>query len=165
MTPEELDEARTKEALRLWAEEPNDNPLDKWGPRSFQSAYTIGFLAARLAREGWTPTPPVDPDLLEVREIVALEWQQFGSRTVANETRSGDHDDKWFVNCALAAYKAGREAEAERAKALVEPAEAIVNRAVKGTGANDVRWVHIVKAARRLEKGLNAYKSGKEAGK
>jgi len=48
---------------------------------------------------------------------------------------------------------------------LVEPAEAIVNRAVRGTGSNDLRWVHIVKAARRLEKGLTAYKAGKEAGK
>lgn len=140
MTNEELDIARAKEAIH------HSKSLN-------EAAYT----AARLAREGWTPTPPVDPDLLAVREIVALEWQQFGSRTVANETRSGDHDDKWFVNCALAAYKAGREAEALRAKALVEPAQAIVNRAVRGTGANDLRWPHILKAARRLEQGLNAY--------
>lgn len=118
----------------------------------------VEHFIIEVVREGWTPPPPpVDPDLLAVREIVALEWQQFGSRTVANETRSGDHDDKWFVNCALAAYKAGREAEALRAKALVEPAQAIVNRAVRGTGANDLRWPHIVKAARRLEQGLNAY--------
>jgi hypothetical protein len=56
-----------------------------------------------------------------------------------------------------------REQEQERAKALVEPAEAIVNRAVKGTGSNGARWVHIVKAARRLEKGLTAYKAERTA--
>lgn len=106
MTPEELDMARVDEAQRIfWA----GNGAGK-GP---------AIIAARLAREGWTPPPPVDSAVLAVREIVALEWQQFGSRTVANETRSGDHDDKWFVICALNAYKAGKEAEAERAKVLL----------------------------------------------
>ena len=49
------------------------------------------------------------------------------------------------------------------AKTLVEPAQAIVNRALKGTGANDIRWTHILKADRRLEAGLTAYKAGEEA--
>ncbi len=40
---------------------------------------------------------------------------------------------------------------------------AIVNRAVRGTGSNDLRWPHILKAARRLEEGLTAYKAGRAA--
>jgi hypothetical protein len=66
---------------------------------------------------------------------------------------------------ATIAARIAREEEQERARVLVEPAEAIVNRAVRGTGPNDLRWPHILKAARRLEQGLTAYKAGKEAGK
>jgi hypothetical protein len=76
---------------------------------------------------------------------------------------------KWDLGTDTTAFLAGarmaREREQERARVLVEPAEAIVNRAVRGTGSNGARWLHIVKAARRLEKGLTAYKAGKEAGK
>ena len=77
-------------------------------------------------------------------------------------------DEAWRLleegqDVAVIAARLAREREQERAKALVEPAEAIVNRAVRGTGSNDLRWPHILKAARRLEKGLNAYKAGKAA--
>lgn len=64
---------------------------------------------------------------------------------------------------ATIAARMAREQAQERAKVLVEPAEAIVNRAVRGAGSNGARWLHIVKAARRLEKGLTAYKAGKAA--
>lgn len=51
MSPEELDEARAKEAQRLWES----------GQESGSSSWVV---AARLAREGWTPPEPVDPDVL-----------------------------------------------------------------------------------------------------
>jgi hypothetical protein len=77
-------------------------------------------------------------------------------------------DEAWRLleegqDVAVIAARIAREQEQERARVLVEPAEAIVNRAVRGTGSNDLRWPHILKAARRLEEGLNAYKAGKAA--
>jgi hypothetical protein len=74
---------------------------------------------------------------------------------------------KWDLGVTATGFLAGaryaREQERERARVLVEPAEAIVNRAVRGTGSNDLRWPHILKAARRLEEGLTAYKAGRAA--
>jgi hypothetical protein len=134
MTPDELDKATADEAWRL-----------------LEEGQDVAVIAARLAREGYRP--PVDPDVLAYRE-----WKdcQFPEGTF---DEPGD-----LMECA---YRAGaryaREQEQERAKVLVEPAEAIVNRAVRGTGSNDLRWPHILKAARRLEQGLTAYKAGKEA--
>jgi hypothetical protein len=78
--------------------------------------------------------------------VLAGEWDRYSAATA-------------FV----AGARMAREREQERARVLVEPAEAIVNRAVRGTGSNDLRWPHILKAARRLEQGLTAYKAGKEA--
>jgi hypothetical protein len=95
MTPEELDEARAKEARRIYG----------------GGMPSLATIAARLAREGWTPSKPVDPDLLAVREIVAREWEQVGFRGDATKTRSGDNDDRWLVSFALAAYKAGKAAQ------------------------------------------------------
>jgi hypothetical protein len=122
------------EAERRWAREPRDG---------FVTDYII-----QVVREGWTPPPPVDPDLRAFRE-----WA--GSFT---PTRHLTISDAYFAGARMA-----RKQERERAQVLVEPAEAIVNRAVRGTGANDLRWPHILKAARRLEEGLTAYKAGKEA--
>ena len=48
-------------------------------------------------------------------------------------------------------------------KALGRATGASVRAWVKGTGANDVRWPHILKAARRLNDALNAYKAPKRA--
>ena len=145
MTPEELDEARAIEAQRRWA-------------TSEQTGSSSWVVAARLAREGWTP--PVDPDLLACRE-----WMI--SQPCSPDYREAVLAGKWDLGTDTTAFLAGarmaREREQERARVLVEPAEAIVNRAVRGTGSNGARWVHIVKAARRLEKGLTAYKAGKAA--
>jgi len=85
------------------------------------------------------------------------------TRDFREEVLAGKWDRSASAIGFLAGARMAREREQERARVLVEPAEAIVNRAVKGTGANDVRWPHIVKAARRLEAGLNAYKAGKAA--
>jgi hypothetical protein len=114
--------------------------------RLLEEGQDVAVIAARLAREGWKPPEPVmDPELDRVTEDEARRLQEQ-----AQELRAF-------------AARLAREQEQERARVLVEPAEAIVNRAVKGTGSNGARWVHIVKAARRLEKGLTAYKAERTA--
>lgn len=151
MTPEELDRARSDEAWRIWERQPDSLP-------------ETATIAARLAREGWMPPKPVDPDLLIAREASAQEWEgRSGDSDTARRTRNGWLDDGKAVTACLLAARMAREQEQERAKGLVEPAEAIVNRAVRGTGSNDLRWPHILKADRRLEEGLTAYKAGKAA--
>lgn len=54
MTNEELDQARAEHA---WSEHYKNDPASP----------TV--IAARLAREGWTPPVPVDPDLAEVEKL------------------------------------------------------------------------------------------------
>ena len=147
MTPEELDEARAIEAQRRWMTEE-------------QTGSSSWAVAARLAREGWVPPEPVDPDVLAYRE---WEVGKHGTRDFREEVLAGKWDRSASAIGFLAGARMAREQEQERAKALVEPAEAIVNRAVHGTGSNDLRWPHILKAARRLEKGLTAYKAGRAA--
>ena len=107
MTNEELDKARAEEAWRRWNEE--DGVTDEGH----------AVIAARLAREGWMPPPPVDPDLLAVREIVAKVYEQRRWLDLAAAARGGKTDNEVRIQSALAAYKAGREAEAERAKVLL----------------------------------------------
>ena len=53
MTNEELDIARVDEAIRA------GNGI----------VGTVALIAARLAREGWTPPRVVDPDLIEAQQI------------------------------------------------------------------------------------------------
>jgi hypothetical protein len=136
MTPEELDKATADEAWRL-LEEGED----------------VAVIAARLAREGYRPPEPVDPDVELAMTIARGKHSELADVRAVEATAAS----------VLAGIKAGREQEQERARVLVEPAEAIVNRAVRGTGSNGARWIHIVKAARRLEEGLTAYKAGKAA--
>lgn len=58
----------------------------------------VAVIAARLAREGWTPPPePVDPDLAEAKKLVDY-WSNI----------SGP-----FMDLALAGIKRGRELERE----------------------------------------------------
>jgi hypothetical protein len=92
MTNEELDEARAKEAWRLWNDE--DGVTDEGH----------AVIAARLAREGWTPPEPVDPDVL------AFE-QWFKGALVARPE---------FKEPYLAGACMAREQEQERAKVLVD---------------------------------------------
>jgi hypothetical protein len=102
MTNEELDKARADEAWRIYT----------GGPKTDR----LAAIAARLAREGWTPPEPVDPDVLSVREIVAVEWEkwcaehQVTTHYGAKFTRSGHCDHDHSFRAALAAYKAGRTA-------------------------------------------------------
>lgn len=53
MTNEELDKARAEEAIKAW-------------DTKALSLEQVVAIAARLAREGWVP---VDPDLVEAREL------------------------------------------------------------------------------------------------
>jgi hypothetical protein len=89
MSPEELDRATADEAWRLWQIQGADHPQP-------------AIIAARLAREGWTP-PPVYSDVLAFNE-----W-----------TVSPDYDSS-----RQAAYCAGARMARERAQvvsdALVE---------------------------------------------
>jgi hypothetical protein len=98
MTPEEqLDEARGEEAVRLW-DYVEDGPA-----RPGRGA--IATIAARLAREGWTPPEPepADPDVLAFREWVATSpYRTPGT----------------LCQAYLAGARMAREQEQERAKVL-----------------------------------------------
>jgi len=121
MSPEEqLDEARAKEALRE-ADEAN----------RYFTFLEVATLAARLAREGWTPPEPVvDPDILAFRE-----WgeRRFGVNT-ASAYRLGDCDDTAIADAYLAGARMAREQERERAGPLVEFVEDH-SRRLDGVGA------------------------------
>ena len=95
MTNEELDFQRAKEALHR-----SDDPQE------------AALIAARLARENWTPPEPVDPDLIAVLEF--LSKRHPGSNYYHGETAKTDA----LPQTCLAAYKAGRERERERAEVL-----------------------------------------------
>jgi hypothetical protein len=109
MTPEELDKARAEEAWRVW----------EGVKPSLCEDNDVALFAARLAREGWMPPEPVDPDLIAVREIVAREWEKWAlahfpaaapSFDAPEATRSGKCDGDLNFIVALAAYKAGKAA-------------------------------------------------------
>ena len=105
MSPEELDEARAKEAYELWCRDQ---------PESDDDQVETAKIAARLAREGWTPPEPVTPDLIAVLEFLSKRHPE--SNYYYGETGKPDA----LTQTCLAAYKAGREQEQERAKGLVE---------------------------------------------
>jgi hypothetical protein len=84
MTNEELDEARVRaERIRRHR------------------------FAARLAREGWTPPEPVDPDVLAFREWIETSPYR-------------EEEDDALCQTYLAGARMARERERERAKVLVE---------------------------------------------
>jgi len=88
MKPEELDKATADEAWRL-LEEGRD----------------VAVIAARLAREGYRPPEPVDPDLLAVRRLLAEEYPRLAKEMLAGERDHNTHNQRF-----LAGYKAGRAA-------------------------------------------------------
>ena len=106
MTNEELDEARAKETLR---------ELEERNTR--YSFLEVATLAARLARENWTPPEPVvDPDVLAFRE-----WE--ASHPCPDYYRKEVLEGKRDYGIAATAYLAGarmaREREQERANPVV----------------------------------------------
>ena len=113
MSPEELDEARADQAWKEWVD----------GAR-FGGTRAFAAIAARLAREGWTPPEPVpvDPDVLAFREWIMEQEPEM-------RERSYEYDADFWDNCLSAkAYLAGArmacEQERERAKVLEEYVEA-----------------------------------------
>lgn len=88
MTDEELDLARAEEARRLWTAQEGIQPHDT-------------VIAARLAREGWTPT---DPLLIEAREICAAYARVHGEAT-APHYAGGHYDNQNDVQCTLTALR------------------------------------------------------------
>ena len=103
MTPEELDWAIGREALRICEERPGGL---KFGE--------LARTAARLAREGWTPPEPVDPDVLAYREW--MDTNPLKPRPATEQNRYDNLLCEVFVQGARMA----REQEQERAKVLVE---------------------------------------------
>ena len=95
MTPEEqLDDTRGLEALRICEERPTGLKFRE-----------LAQIAARLAREGWTPPEPVDPDVLAFRE-----WAERTYSDSADDIRGGDWD-----NCGAAiAFEAGAKWATDR---------------------------------------------------
>jgi len=93
MTPEELDKATADEAWRL-----------------LEEGQDVAVIAARLAREGYRPPEPVDPDVLAVREISAKQFEG-AEAVVSADIRLGKYDGDAVLICALAAYKAGKAAQ------------------------------------------------------
>lgn len=118
MTNEELDEARAKEAQRLW----------ECGQEAGSSSWVV---AARLAREGWTPPKPVDPDVLAWREWAAKDWAELYASEV-DDVQRGNRDDCPIAKAYLAGARMAREQERERAKVLVEYVEAYANAGFAG---------------------------------
>lgn len=74
------------------------------------------FYAKRsleAARELILPDP-IDPDLLEAREMVAKYYEGRAGPAAARRTREGDYDGSAFLVLALAALKRGRELAKEQ---------------------------------------------------
>jgi hypothetical protein len=126
--------------------EANRRGTERGWPRPPVEHYII-----EVVREGWTP-PPVDPDLLAVREIAAARYERMALYDWAHAARKGELDAGEDLQYPLAAYKAGREVEAERAKVLVE----YVTRLVDG-------FFLYADYRERATEALAAYKAGKEA--
>jgi len=125
MTPEELDEARVREAMRLWGS-------NIWKPGDVSA---VGNIAARLAREGWTPPEPVvDPDILAFREWGAADSEADGWTRGAALHRQGHFDLSEGAAAFLAGARMAREQERERAGPLVEFVEDH-SRRLDGVGA------------------------------
>lgn len=87
MTDDELDTARMYEAQRRHG-------------GGLMTAESMAKCAARLAREGWTPT---DPDLVLAREVARKYFKNPGP-----EYTDGAMDDTLGVEIALAAIRAAR---------------------------------------------------------
>ena len=123
MTNEELDEATAEEAERLWKE-------------GAVADHSPSVIAARLARENWTPPKPVvDPDVLAFREWKAELYQDLVLR---REVLAGKWDHPQS-DAFLAGARMAREQEQERAAEMVGYLDADATRkGVEGALAREV---------------------------
>jgi hypothetical protein len=100
MTHEELDKATGREAWRRWLESRDYSDV----ALTVDNFREVATIAARLRREGYTP-PPVDPDLLAVRRLLAEEFPPMAAQMLA-----GERDHFTLNQRFLAGYKAGKAA-------------------------------------------------------
>ena len=112
MTPEELDEARVCEARRI---------VQDRHPAHMPQVNEVAREAARLAREGWQPPEPVDPDLLAAREWMA-------SRVIAEPLKKTVVEGLYDHSSDIRAYLAGCTRGREGAKGLEFALKQIVAR-------------------------------------
>lgn len=123
MTPEQLDEARAKEAVR------EADEADR-----YFTHFEIATLAARKARENWTPPEPVDPDLLAFREFASKAAR---SASLAESYRDGDMDSCASAYLFLAGARMAREQERARSKTLGEGVRPLFLRLLELAAIND----------------------------
>lgn len=119
MTNEDLDKARALEAQRLF----DANHYNTVRNKMFWDSNAI-VAAARLAREGWTPPEPVDPDIAEADKL-SYAWHVGEIKDVPN--------------LALAAIKRGRALAAEAKLGMVWKKH-------DGSGKSPVAGHHLVLA-------------------
>lgn len=90
----------------------------------------IAAHAARLAREGWTPPEPVDPDLAEAEDLatwaelneifraqLALEAIKRGRELERAEAKPSLGDDDEYVDCFAEAMKAKMQLKSKQGRA------------------------------------------------
>jgi hypothetical protein len=95
MTDEELDTARAKEAVRK-----------VYGAATHTTvAEQVAFIAAKLARERWTPA---EPNLVLARQVVIDYSAEHSIPLAVDETRAGRCDTDPWVQIAFAGIKAAR---------------------------------------------------------
>lgn len=68
----------------------------------------VALRALLDAHKPLSEVAPVDPDLIEARELVAQYWVERNSPMTAVGIRSGKHDDGSNVMATLAGIKRGR---------------------------------------------------------
>jgi hypothetical protein len=103
MTPEELDKATADEAWRL-----------------LEEGQDVAVIAARLAREGYTPPEPVDPAVLAYREWAVSHTGTPATPATRASMLAGGWDRSLSAIGFVAGFRAARKQEQEAAVALVE---------------------------------------------
>jgi hypothetical protein len=79
----------------------------RWEHDPVSRDWSVTDYIIQVVREGWTPPPPVDPDVLAVRGVLA---SLSNLKKDHDWYRDGTFDGQRSFQMALAAYKAGRAA-------------------------------------------------------
>lgn len=101
--PNPIPEALIEEAYRELNVEARE-----WGTYKGDNKNPVVYTLCRILwREGWRP--PVDPDLIEAREVAAKWVEAKGNPKLAAKYREGIFDGELVVKLTLAGIKRGRE--------------------------------------------------------
>jgi hypothetical protein len=114
----------------------------RWGKAPAIQMPIMEDFIIEVTREGWTPPPPVDPDVELAMTIARSKHSELADVRAVEATAAS----------VLAGIKAGREQEQERAKVLVEYASAMVS-----------GFFLLSDYRERASAALAAYKAGKAA--